>query len=97
MPGSPITLIEASKILDLTIEAFSSECGCQFMEHFVIDKGNFIINDCIDWSEYDIDGFANVEEVNAEYGTNFTSEQFNNAVDGYISIGGIDWVFDNWR
>lgn len=46
-----ITIPIASKELDLEIEIFSKEPGMGFMEHYVVDKGLTIIEDCIDYSE----------------------------------------------
>lgn len=44
-------IVTESKLLDLEIEIFSEESGVGFMEHYLIDKGKLLINDCIDYIE----------------------------------------------
>lgn len=92
--GHGTTLQQESKRLQLTIEVFSEECGMEFMEHFVFVNGECIIDDCVDYSEYYTGDFDTVEEMNEEYGTDFTQEEFE--ADEYISVGGIDWIFGEW-
>lgn len=45
------TLVEESRILNLDIEIFSEEMVSEFMEHFLIKKGEILINDCINYTE----------------------------------------------
>lgn len=92
--GHGTTLQKESERLQLAIEVFSEECGMGFMEHYVVVDGNIIIDDCIDYAEYYTGDFDTVEEMNVEYGTNFTQEEFE--ANEYISVGGIDWEFGNW-
>lgn len=87
------TLQKESERLHISIEVFSSECGCQFMEHYIYHDGDCVANECVKWEEYRIDEFSTVDELNAEYDTNFTQEEFDNAEDGYLSIGGLEWNF----
>lgn len=89
------TLRDESERLSLTIEVFSEECGFCFMEHMVYVNGKQIINDCIDWNEYYTGEYETVEEMNEECDTYFTQEEFEN--NEYLSIGGIDWCFDEWE
>lgn len=42
------TLPDESKNLNLKIEVYSEESGCAFMEHFLIDNGEILIEDCVD-------------------------------------------------
>lgn len=42
------TLPDESKNLNLKIEVYSEESGCAFMEHFLIDNGEILIDDCVD-------------------------------------------------
>lgn len=68
---------QATKDLGLVVEIFSEESGCCFMEHFVVDKGEIIENECVDWEElYDEDGEPILDE---------NGEQ--------MSKGGLDWDF----
>lgn len=54
---------QATKDLDLVVEIFSEECGCGFMEHFIIDKGKITKSRCEDYSElYDEDGEPILDE-----------------------------------
>lgn len=42
------TLPDESRRLNLKIEVYSEESGCAFMEHFLIDNGEILIEDCVD-------------------------------------------------
>lgn len=45
---------DVTKELDLKVEIFSEEFGNNFMEHYLIDKGNILINECKDFeTKYD--------------------------------------------
>ena len=45
---------ETTEELDLKVEIFSEEPGEGFMEHYLIDKGKILIDDCVDYyEEYD--------------------------------------------
>lgn len=92
--GNGTTLKNESVRLNLSIEVFSEEPGCCFMEHMVFVNGREIIGDCIEWNEYYTGDFETVEEFNAEYNTDFTQKEFEN--EEYLCTGGIDWEFDNW-
>lgn len=85
--------IESAR-LQLTIEIFSEECGMCFMEHFVVVDGCIIINECVDYNEYCTEDYESVEEMNENCGTSFTQEEFDEG--GWISVGGMDWEFDQW-
>lgn len=85
------TLQRESKRLNLTIEVFSSECGNCFMEHYVYENGECLVEDCADYYEYTTDEFETVEEMNKEYGTHFTKEEFEN--NDYLSVGGFEWNY----
>lgn len=86
------TLVNESKNLDLDIEVFSSEPVYEFMEHYLIKKGTLLVKDVIDYCEYWLDDYDDVDELNKICGTNFTQEDWDNA-DEFISIGGIEWHF----
>ena len=89
------TLQDESARLNLSIEVFSEECGCCFMEHYVYVNGREIVGDCVEWSEYCTEDFETVEEMNEEYDTNFTQEEFEE--NEYLSVGGMEWCFDEWQ
>lgn len=48
------TLPDESRRLNLKVEVYSEESGCAFMEHFLIDNGEILIEDCIDIEYEDI-------------------------------------------
>lgn len=75
-----------TKKLNLVVEAYSSELGCQFQEHVLIDRGKVVIDDCVDYEEYWVQEYDTVDEFNAEYGTNFTEDMIND--NGDVCIGG---------
>lgn len=91
------SLIKESAKLNLTIEVFSEEIGMGFQEHFVIEYGECIINECVDYKEYywDKKEHPTLEEFNAEHGTNFTLEDDSDQDTFYIGGFG-EWVYDEF-
>lgn len=88
------TLPIESKRLGLDIEVFSEEGGCAFQEHYVIINGDVIIDECVDWEEYDISEYDTKEEAETDYGIEITDEEWNSGED-FISRGGFgNWDFD---
>lgn len=57
------SLESETKRLGLVVEVFSSEPGCCFQEHYLIDKGEPILEECVDYLEYWVEGM-NEEEIN---------------------------------
>ena len=92
--GNGTTLQIESERLELAIEVFSEECGNAFMEHFAFVKGKCLINECVEWNEYACFDYENVDDMNAQWGTNFTQEQFEE--NDFLSTGGMEWVFSDW-
>lgn len=43
-----IHILEASKELSLDIEIYSEEAGVGFMEHYLIEKGELLVDECFD-------------------------------------------------
>lgn len=90
---------QLSARLNLIIEAFSEECGLQFMEHFAIDSGAVLCDDCIDWTCYCIDEIEE-EDFWEEYGEDLikagiTKDNYMDyVIDDRISIGGIEWDYE---
>lgn len=58
-----LTLDEASEKWDLAIEVYSEELGIGFQEHYLIKSGSFWESECVDYAEYDLDGFETREEA----------------------------------
>lgn len=88
------TLKAESERLNLAIEVYSEECGCAFMEHFVFVNGEQLVDKCVDWHEYPAYDYESVEELNEDYGTDFTQEEFEG--NEYLQDGGMEWVFGDW-
>lgn len=88
------TLKNESKRLNLTIEVFSKEPGMCFMEHIVYKNGECLVDDCVDYYEYYTGDFESVDEMNKEYDTQFTQEEFES--DEWIGVGGLDWIFGTY-
>lgn len=89
------TLEKESERLNLTIEVFAEEPLSGIMEHYVFTNGNIVVKKCVDYLEYDTYGFESVKELNGEYGTNFTQEQFDE--NEFLTIGGFPWIYDCWE
>jgi len=51
-------LITESERLGLVIEAFSSEPGCSFQEHYLINQGRLLIDESVDYNEYLVEGLT---------------------------------------
>ena len=74
--------------LNLVFEAYSSESGCQFQEHVLIDRGTILTDDCVEYKEYWVQEFDTIEEFNEEYGFDFTEDMVND--NGDVCIGGFE-------
>lgn len=89
------TLQMESERLQLAIEVFSEEPGCCFMEHYVTVKGKYLVEEEYEWHEYCLSDFdGDIDALNKCCGTSFTAEDFKN--EDYVSIGGIEWEFEDW-
>lgn len=88
------SLESETKRLGLLVEVFSSECGIGFQEHFLIDKGEAVIKDSVDYEEHYIGDFSSLAEYNAQYGTDFTEDMIQD--DEYIYVGGYGNEYGNF-
>lgn len=75
-----------TKRLNVVFEAYSSEPGCGFQEHILVDRGEVVIDDCVDYEEYWVDECDTIEEYNAKHNTNFTEDMIND--NGDVCFGG---------
>jgi hypothetical protein len=80
------SLESETKRLCLVVEVYSSEPGMCFQEHCIIDKGEVVLDDCLDYEEHYIGDFDTIEEYNEEYGTDFTEDMIED--EEYIYVGG---------
>ena len=88
-----VTLMEACERWNLVVEAYSEECGCEFQEHYIIDNGELVEEQCVDWYEYDLDNYETKEEAEEELEIEITDEEWDNG--GFISRGGFgEWSFE---
>lgn len=62
-----ITLIEASEKWNLHIEVFSEEPKCEFMEHYIVKKGNLELDDCVSYQEIWVDEYETKEEADPNW------------------------------
>lgn len=46
-----VTLYEACKELDLNMEVYSEEPGCEFQEHYLFIDGELELDECVDYHE----------------------------------------------
>lgn len=84
--GRHPSLESETERLGLLVEFYSSESGNGFQEHCMIDRGEVVFEECIDYQEHWIAEFDTLEEYNKEYGTNFTEDMIEN--EEYIYEGG---------
>ena len=76
-----------TKRLNLVIEIYSTESGMGFQEHYLIDRGNKLIDECKDdYEEYWPQDYDSTEEFNEDNDTNFTEDMIDE--NGDIIIGG---------
>ena len=88
-----ITLIEACRKWNITMEVYSEEPGCCFQEHYIIRNGVVEVDDCVDWYEYFLDDYKTKEEAEEELGIAITDEEWNSCK--AISRGGFgEWDFE---
>lgn len=80
--------------LNLKIEIYSSEPGCCFQEHVIIENGEVLEDKCVNYEEHWIWEFDTLEEYNKEYGTNFTEDMVE---DDYVKIGGFGDDYGVWH
>ena len=86
-----VCLESETKRLGLVVEVFSEELGCAFQEHILIDKGEVIIDDCVDYEAHYVGEHDTIEAYNEEYDTNFTEDMVD---DDYVYEGGFEHYGD---
>jgi len=91
-------LLTEAKRLGLVIEAFSSEPGCCFQEHFLINKGEPLIADCVDYHEYLVDGLNDAELQSLAEELSLTPEFLRSKMDvnGDYCVGGLGDQFGDY-
>lgn len=47
-----ISLDYLCKKLEIGVELYSEESGCEFQEHYLVNQnGEFLVNECVEWSQ----------------------------------------------
>ena len=88
------TLKKESKRLNLAIEVYSEECGCEFQEHYIFIDGQTKASECVDYHEYYIGEFNSKAEAEEELDIEITDEEWNSGEE-YIQRGGFEsWDFE---
>lgn len=88
-----IDLLEASELLNLTIEIYSREPGMCFAEHYLIDKGKMIIKDCEDYHEYYLNDFNSKKEAEKELGFTIDDSEWNEYHGSFLEKCKYDFEF----
>lgn len=100
LPGynPSITLATEAKRLGLVVEAYSSEPGNQFQEHVLINKGDILTFDCVDYHEYYFEDMSerHLAELCQEQGLTREELFSETAVDGVFTVGGFGDDFANF-
>ena len=61
--GYLISIDRASELLNLKIEVVSEEPACNFTEHYVVDNGEFLVDECYDLiTEEELEKYKDDEE-----------------------------------
>lgn len=85
--------------LGLVVEAFSSEPGCCFQEHILIDKGEPVWEECVDYEEHWISGMTEEEITDLCEEHNITRELLMKSLNdnGDYCVGGFEEDFGNFE
>ena len=79
--------------LGLTVEIYSTENGCQFAEHYIIEKGKFVTDEIFDYSEYLLDDFESQAQLEKEIGRPMTDEEVKDGQAVVCSGELYEWLF----
>lgn len=93
-PGNKNQILSFSKKHSLTLEFYSEECGMEFAEHYIIEKGKITTKEVVRFQEYyiedvedNLDDFLEEDFVKAN---GITKENYLEKFDGedYLRLGG---------
>ena len=79
-----------SKKLNLDIEIYSSEPGCEFQEHYLVRKGKVEIDETTEYLCLYVDEFKTKKEAEENFNEKFSKEEWEGRTD-CIERGGFDW------
>jgi len=79
-----VTIPMAARELGLKVEIFSSEPGCCFAEHYLVDEnGEAVIDECFDYQELYLGDYKTKEEAEKDLNIKITNEEWTN--EDYVS------------
>ena len=82
-----INIEQATQLLDMDVEIFSTEPAMQFAEHFIIKHGNITLQETVSYQELFPDSYASKEMFEKTTNIHITPEQWEQDI---ITIGGFD-------
>lgn len=90
-----ITLPAATEKFGLTVEVYSEELGMGFQEHYLVENGKIIIEECVDCEEYYVQDMTADEKEEFKREHRLTEgEIIERMEEGYVKIGGFErWDF----
>lgn len=101
LPGynPSITLATEAKRLGLAVEAYSSEPGNQFQEHVLINKGDILTFDCVDYEEHCVEGMSEKQLTELCKEKGLTKEELLSQVNhnGDYTVGGFGEDFADYK
>lgn len=101
LPGSnpSVTLATEAKRLGLAVEAYSSEPGNQFQEHVLINKGDILTFDCVDYEEHCMEGMSEKQLAELCQEKGLTKEELLSQVNhnGDYTVGGFGEDFADYK
>ena len=89
-----IDLIEASWLLNLKIEVYSKEPGMCFAEHYLIDNGKLVIDDCTEYQEICLVEYKTKGQAEEDLNTAITEEEWNKRYENEGWVSRCDWDFE---
>lgn len=89
-----IDLVESSWLLHLKIEVYSKEPGMCFAEHYLIDNGKMIIDDCTEYSELYLAEYETKEQAEEDLNTTITNKEWNKRLENEGWVSRCDWDFE---
>ena len=100
LPGynPSITLATEAKRLGLVVEAYLSEPGNKFQEHVLINKGDILTFDCVDYQEHYVENMSEKELAELCEKRGLTKEELLSLVNdnGDYTVGGFGDDFANF-
>ena len=88
-----IDLVESSWLLNLKIEVYSKEPGMCFAEHYLIDNGKIVIDDCTEYQEICLVEYETKEQAEEDLNTTITEEEWDKRYENEGWVSRCDWDF----